>query len=56
MRYTTDDRGVMNNFAVEPTMYLAEEPSKKQQIRYAIQGGLALILVGSLIAITLVVS
>lgn len=56
MRYTTDDRGVMNNFAVEPTMYLAEKPSKGQQIRYAIQGGLALVLIGSLIVISVVVS
>jgi hypothetical protein len=56
MRYTTDDRGVMNNFAVEPTMYFAEEPTKNQRIRYVFQGGLALALVASLIAITLVVS
>lgn len=56
MRYTTDDQGVMNNFALEPKMYLAEQPSKQQQLRYVVQGGMALGLIASLLAVAVAVS
>jgi hypothetical protein len=56
MRYTTDDQGVMNNYALEPKTYFAEQPSKQQQIRYAIQGGLAITLLTALIAVAMKVS
>lgn len=47
MRYTTDDRGLLNNFAVEPTVYTAEAPSPKQQRWYMLQGVLAALVVAS---------
>lgn len=31
MRYTTEDRGLINNFAVEPKTYAAEPPTTKQK-------------------------
>jgi hypothetical protein len=37
MRYTTDEHGILNNFAVEPQMYLAEPPTKSQKIKYGVQ-------------------
>ncbi len=45
MRYTTDDRGVLNNYAAEPAVYFAEYPSQEQQRRYAIQGAVAIMFV-----------
>ncbi|NJN38730.1 MAG: ssl1498 family light-harvesting-like protein [Acaryochloridaceae cyanobacterium CSU_3_4] len=39
--YTTDETGVMNNYAVEPAVYFAEYPSPEQQRRYALQGAVA---------------
>ncbi|NJM64197.1 MAG: ssl1498 family light-harvesting-like protein [Acaryochloris sp. RU_4_1] len=29
MRYTTEDKGLLNNFAVEPKSYAAEPPTAK---------------------------
>ncbi len=43
--YTTDDRGILNNYASEPAMYYAEYPSLEQQQRYLLQGAAALLLV-----------
>jgi hypothetical protein len=45
MRYTTDDRGILNNFAAEPAVYFAESPSPEQQQRYALQGAAAILFV-----------
>lgn len=45
MRYTTDDRGILNNYAVEPAIYFAEYPSVEQQQRYALQGAIAIVFV-----------
>ncbi|MFQ3617238.1 MAG: ssl1498 family light-harvesting-like protein [Cyanobacteriota bacterium] len=56
MRYTTEDGGRLNNFAVEPKMYTAEPPSKKQQTIYLIAGIGALALIGGLVAIAVSVS
>lgn len=47
--YTTDDRGILNNYATEPTVYRAEFPSPEQQQRYALQGGVAILFVGLLV-------
>lgn len=46
--YTTDDRGILNNYAVELPIYYAEYPSEEQQRRYALQGAVAILLVGLL--------
>lgn len=43
--YTTNEEGILNNYAVEPTMYYAEYPSEDQQNRYMLQGALASLLV-----------
>ncbi|WP_143170960.1 photosystem II assembly protein Psb34 [[Phormidium ambiguum] IAM M-71] len=47
--YTTDDRGVLNNYAVEPTVYCAEYPSQEQQKSYLFQGAVAVLFVSVLL-------
>ena len=54
--YTVDETGVMNNYAVEPDMYFAEYPAPEQQRRYAIQAGVAALVVTASLVISLVVS
>jgi hypothetical protein len=39
--YTTDETGLLNNYAIEPNTYYAEYPSVEQQRNYAIQGAIA---------------
>jgi hypothetical protein len=56
MRYTSDQDGRLNNFALEPKMYQAEPPSAKDQRNYIILGIVALALVGGLVAIAVSVS
>jgi hypothetical protein len=47
--YTTDDQGILNNYAIEPAVSYAEYPSQEQQSRYAIQGAIAALLVSLLV-------
>lgn len=54
--YTTDDRGVLNNYAIEPAMFYAEYPSPEQQRRYKFQIALASLLVSALMLTALAVS
>ncbi|MFZ9739495.1 MAG: photosystem II assembly protein Psb34 [Prochlorotrichaceae cyanobacterium] len=56
MRYTVEDGGRLNNFAVEPKMYQAEPPTANEKRNYAILGGLAIVLVGGLVAVTFAAS
>ncbi|GAB4366270.1 MAG: ssl1498 family light-harvesting-like protein [Elainellaceae cyanobacterium] len=56
MPYTTEDGGRLNNFAVEPKVYEAEPPTKKQQIQYLVLGIGAVALLGGLVAIAVSVS
>lgn len=56
MRYTVEDGGRLNNFAVEPKMYKAEPPTNTQKRNYIILGVGALLLVGGLIAVAASVS
>lgn len=56
MYTTTDEHGILNNFAKEPKPYLAEKPSVGQQRRYWLQGAAAMLLLGGLLAITVAVS
>jgi hypothetical protein len=51
MRYTKEEGGRLNNFAVEPKVYEATPPDKTQQRNYIILGILALLLVGGLITV-----
>lgn len=43
--YTVDETGLMNNYAVEPTVYAAQYPSQEQQQQYALQAATAFLLV-----------
>ncbi|MEL6354500.1 MAG: ssl1498 family light-harvesting-like protein [Cyanobacteria bacterium J06627_28] len=56
MRYTEEDRGLLNNFAVEPKMYEAEPPTGNEKRNYIILGSIAATLVVGLFAIATVVS
>ena len=56
MYTTTDERGIMNNYAAEPDMYYAVSPSPEQKRNYLIQGALALVLVTSIVLTALAVS
>lgn len=49
--YTTNEEGILNNYAIEPKMSYSEYPSLEQQRRYALQGAVAVLLVTSLILI-----
>jgi hypothetical protein len=48
---TTNENGILNNYATEPKLYFAEYPSPEQQSRYALQAAAAVLLVTSLILI-----
>ena len=56
MRYTEDETGLLNNFAVEPKMYESEPPTGKEKRTYLILGSVAASLVVGLFAIAAVVS
>jgi hypothetical protein len=56
MYTTTDERGILNNFAKEPKAYLAAAPNSRQKFIYLLQGGAAMLLVAGLLTITVVVS
>ncbi|MBD1860407.1 MULTISPECIES: photosystem II assembly protein Psb34 [Trichocoleus] len=56
MRYTTEEGGRLNNFAVEPKMYQAEPPTKSQQRNSLILGALGMVLVGGLVFVAFSVS
>ena len=56
MYTTTEEGGRLNNYAVEPKMYLASDPEPKQQRRYLLQGGLAALLIGALLFTATIVS
>lgn len=43
----TDDQGLLNNFATEPKVYLAEPPTKSQKVRYAVQAAGASVLLAA---------
>jgi len=54
--YTRDEKGILNNYATEPQMYLADYPSPEQQRSYLFQGGIATLLVSALMLTALAVS
>ncbi|HEY9617911.1 MAG TPA: ssl1498 family light-harvesting-like protein [Microcoleaceae cyanobacterium] len=56
MRYTTEDGGRLNNFAIEPKMYTAEPPTGSQKRTYLILGTLGAVIVGALVFIASTVS
>lgn len=56
MRYTTEEGGRLNNFAVEPKMYEAEPPTSGQKRNYILIGAAALSLIGGLFVVAASVS
>ncbi|XGV95271.1 MAG: ssl1498 family light-harvesting-like protein [Leptolyngbya sp. BL-A-14] len=56
MRYTVEEGGRLNNFAVEPKMYQAEPPSANQKRNYLILGAGAVVLIGGLLVVAVSVS
>jgi len=56
MYTTTNEDGVLNNYAPEATIYYAEYPTVWEQKRYALQGAAATLLVSILILTALTVS
>lgn len=56
MRYTTEEGGRLNNFAVEPKMYQAEPPTPTQKRNYIILGALGTVLIGALCFVAFAVS
>jgi len=49
MKYTTEDGGRLNNFAVEPKVYKAEPPTEAQKRNYLFLSIGAIALLGGLI-------
>ncbi|MGB3401282.1 MAG: ssl1498 family light-harvesting-like protein [Microcoleaceae cyanobacterium] len=56
MPYTTEEGGILNNFAVEPKVYTAEPPSQSQVRNYLILGSVGAALLGGLIFVAVAVS
>jgi hypothetical protein len=56
MRYTVEDGGRLNNYAIEPKMYQAEPPTAAQKRNYIILGVSAIALVSGLIIVAVSVS
>jgi hypothetical protein len=56
MPYTEEEGGRLNNFAREPQMYTAEEPTSTEKRNYLIFGVLAFVLVGGVMAVAVYAS
>ena len=56
MYTTSDETGLLNNYATEPNLYYAEYPSPEQQKQYAWQGAIATLFVTATVLISLAVS
>jgi hypothetical protein len=56
MYTTTNEDGILNNYATEPQMYYANYPSPEQQSRYAFQGAIAGLFVVAVVLVALVAS
>lgn len=56
MPYTNEEGGRLNNFAVEPKVYKAEPPTKKEQRNYLIMGVGATILIAVVVYVAFAAS
>jgi hypothetical protein len=56
MLSTTDERGVINNFAKDPIPSVAEYPSKSQQRRYWVMGAASTVFMAGVFALAFAVS
>ena len=54
--YVIDDEGIINNYATEPDLYMANYPSPEQQKRYAFLGAGATLLITITLLTTFAVS
>lgn len=54
--YTIDEEGLINNFAIEPDMYLSDYPSPQQQRQYKVLGAAAFFFVVMLLLTAVLVS
>jgi hypothetical protein len=56
MTIVSDENGILNNFAKEPPMYYAEEPSFQTRRSYVAWGAIALAVVVASVTTAIVVS
>ena len=56
MYTTTDERGILNNYAVEPKVTYEEYPAVYEQKRYIVQGALAALFVTAIVFVSFAVS
>ncbi|MGK7909854.1 MAG: ssl1498 family light-harvesting-like protein [Synechococcus sp.] len=56
MPYTKDERGIINNFPTETKEQIAEPPTKKQMIQYALFGAIAVAFLGGIMWVAFTVS
>lgn len=54
--YTSNESGILNNYATEPEMYYAVYPSPEQQRLYALLGAIATLFVTALVLTALAIS
>ena len=51
-----EENGRLNNYAVEPKVYVAEYPESDEQRRYIIQGAISALIVATVIVTSFLVS
>lgn len=56
MTTISDENGIINNFAKEPTMYYADAPSNQDRRNYILWGAIASIVVTASVFTAVVVS
>ena len=56
MPYTEEEGGILNNFAREPQMYTADEPTAGEKKNYLVFGALAVALIGGVMAVAVYAS
>ena len=56
MTTISDENGIINNFAKEPQMYYANEPSSKEQRSYLLWGAIASVVIAGSVFTAVVVS
>ncbi len=56
MRYTVEEGGRLNNYAIEPKIYEATPPTASQKRNYMIMGTVGALLVGGLFFVAVSVS
>ncbi|MEA5578346.1 photosystem II assembly protein Psb34 [Anabaena sp. UHCC 0451] len=56
MYTTTNEEGILNNYAIDPQLYYAEYPTQEEQKKYLFQGAVAVLFITSVVLIALGVS